>query len=212
VNLEEKREEAGTISDDSKIKLLKNSLADFLRIVKVIEKDFAGVRLRSPDLLQEKEIRDQINLVIKRIQDYLDIVENGIPKLKIWFMIRRQALNAIQNLGESIEQAVKCKTEDEILDAVRMFSLAAQEDFSHQLVRLQEIWKKDVYEIMQAMKRCVSFMQVVQEKIDRYREEIHMTDDLGNDIERALKQVMNKNFETFNQLKDKLHTEFVKGE
>ncbi|MHA1144786.1 MAG: hypothetical protein ACTSRW_08630 [Candidatus Helarchaeota archaeon] len=210
--MEEKSLNFGDAIEGNNFELLKKSLIEFREIAKVVEKDFAGVRLRSPDLLQKKEIQDQINRVIEKIQEDLDIVENGMPKLKIWFMIRRQALNSIQNLGESIEQAVKCKTEDEIIDALRMFALAAQEDFSHQLVRLQEIWSKDVFNIMQAMKRCVSIMQVVQEKIDRYKEEIHMTTDLSNDIERALKFIISKNFDAFTQLEEKLRTEFVKGE
>lgn len=200
-----------TEDDPKKDKLVKN-LQGLLEIAQVIEKDFAGVRLRSPDLLQKEEIKSQINMVIQKIQEDLDIVETGMPKLKIWFMIRRQALNSIQNLGESIEQAMKCQTKDEILDALRMFSLAAQEDFSHNLKRLQELWTKDVFNIMHAMKRCVSIMQVVQEKIDRYQEEINMDEDLSNDIERALKLVVNENFEELEQLEERLRTEFVKGE
>ena len=190
------------------------SLKKLQEIVYVVEKDFSGVRLRSTAVLMKEELKDQINLVIKKIQDDIEIVENGINPLKIWFKLRKEGLNAITNLGQTIQKLIEDKAgSDEISETLRMFAFSQQEDFAHSILKLEKLWAEDISDILSAMKRVTSIMQVTMEKIDRYKQEIGFNDEnLENHLEALLAALHEKNLDKFNKIYEELNNTLIRGE
>ncbi|MHA1784981.1 MAG: hypothetical protein ACTSVY_14060 [Candidatus Helarchaeota archaeon] len=193
---------------------LENALKKLQEIVYVIEKDFSGVRLRSTAVLLKEELQDQINLVIKRIQEDIEIVEGGINPLKTWFRLRKEGLAAITNLSATIKKLIDDKVgADEVSETLRMFAFSQQEDFSHAIVKLEKLWAEEIADVLSAMKRVTSIMQVTMEKIERYKEEIGFNDEnLTNQLEMLLDALYKKDSKKFLELYEKLNSTLIKGE
>ncbi|NHI94148.1 MAG: hypothetical protein EAX96_16780 [Candidatus Lokiarchaeota archaeon] len=195
-----------------------DNLADLLRklqeIVYVVEKDFSGVRLRSTAVLMKEELKDQINMVIKRIQDDVEIVEKGINPLRTWFQLRKEGLNAITNLGQTIQKLIEDNSGmEEVSETLRMFAFSQQEDFAHSILKLEKLWAEDIADILSAMKRVTSIMQVTMEKIDRYKQEIAFDDEnLENHLEGLLEALHEGNFDKFNKIYEELNNTLIRGE
>jgi len=193
---------------------MQEALLKIYEIVYIIEKDYSGVRLRSTAVLLKEELQDQIDLVIRKIQEDVEIVENGINPLKIWFKLRKDGLNAITTLGKSLKKLIDDKAGDEeISETLRMFAFSSQEDFSHSIVKLEKLWSEDIADVLSAMKRVTSIMQVTMEKIERYKQEIKFNDEnMANNLELLVQALHDKKIDEFNKIYEELNSRLIKGE
>lgn len=190
------------------------ALKKLQEIVYIIEKDYSGVRLRSTAVLLKEELQDQIDLVIRKIQEDIEIVEKGINPLKIWFKLRKDGLNAITSMGKSLKKMIDDEAgAEEISETLRMFAFSQQEDFSHSIVKLEKLWAEDIADVLSAMKRVTSIMQVTMEKIERYKQEIKFNDEnLANNLELLIQALHDNKIDEFNKLYDELNSSLIKGE
>jgi len=92
---------------------LKDSLSNVLELAILIEKDISGVRLRSTDILKQEQLKEQVELVIKSIEEDMKKVENGINPLKKYFALRSNALSSMDNLIASLKDAIESKLKSE---------------------------------------------------------------------------------------------------
>ncbi|MDD1777253.1 MAG: hypothetical protein LUQ65_03720 [Candidatus Helarchaeota archaeon] len=162
---------------------LKEQLNRVLELAILIEKDISGVRLRSPDILKQEQLKEQVDLVIKSIEEDMKKVENGIPPLKKYFALRSNALSSMGNLIASLKDAIDSTLKsDEITESLRLFSKAAQEEFVLTIIQLEKLWNQEIMDIMESMKKVISIMQVTQEKIIRYKRECNIQEDLESDL------------------------------
>jgi len=191
-----------------------DALSKLLELIDLLEKDFSGVRVRSPSVLLKDELLSQVTEVIQKIKEDILIVERGIKDLKTWFLVRKQALNGITNLYSSIKKTLEeSKSVEEIKDSLRMFSFSAQEDFIHNLIRLEKLWNEKVLTVTQAMNRVLSIMLVTQEKIGRYKKQLALDEkDLSNYLERILKTLVEKDLSSFEELEKKFRENIIHGE
>ncbi|MHA1376842.1 MAG: hypothetical protein ACTSRG_00545 [Candidatus Helarchaeota archaeon] len=191
-----------------------DALSKVVELVDLLEKDFSGVRVRSPSVLLKEELLSQVTEVIQKIKEDILVVESGIKDLKTWFMVRKQALNGITNLHDSLKKTLEqSKSVEEIKDSVRMFSLSAQEDFVHNLLRLENLWNERVFSVTQAMNRVLSIMLVTQEKIGRYKKQLALNEnDLSNYLEKILKSIIEKDLANFSEIEKKFRENIIHGE
>jgi len=174
------------------------ALSKVLELVFLVEKDFSGVRLRSASILLHDELRKQVETVIKVIEDDIKQVEAGIQPLKKYFLMRKNALNALNNLTSSLKQMIDESTSvSEIQESVRLFSLAAEEDFVLTILQLEKLWNKEIMEIMESLKKVISIMQVTHEKIIRYKRECNIQEGLGSDLGALLNELLEGKLEKF---------------
>lgn len=174
------------------------ALSKVLELVFLVEKDFSGVRLRSASILLHDELRKQVETVIKVIEDDMKQVEAGIQPLKKYFLIRKNALNALNNLTSSLKQMIDESTSvSEIQESVRLFSLAAEEEFVLTILQLEKLWNKEIMEIMESLKKVISIMQVTHEKIIRYKRECNIQEGLGSDLGTLLNELLEGKLEKF---------------
>lgn len=162
---------------------LKEHLNRVLELAILIEKDISGVRLRSPDILKQEQLKDQVDLVIKSIEEDMKKVENGISPLKKYFALRSNALSSMETLIASLKDAIDSTLKsEEITESLRLFSKAAQEEFVLTIIQLEKLWNQDIMDIMESMKKVISIMQVTHEKIIRYKRECNIQEDLESDL------------------------------
>ncbi len=193
---------------------LLNALSKVLELVSLIEKDFSGVRVRSPSVLIKDELLEQVEEVIKKISEDIAIVERGIKDMKTWFVLRKQALSGINNLHHSLKKTVdEAGSTEEIKESIRMFSLSAQEDFIHNIFRIEKLWNDSVLNVTQAMNRVLSIMLVTQEKIERYKTQLDLDEqDYSNILERLLKSLLEKNLSNFTEIENQFREKLIHGE
>ncbi|NVM03005.1 MAG: hypothetical protein HWN67_11750 [Candidatus Helarchaeota archaeon] len=193
---------------------LLNGISKVLELVSLIEKDFSGVRVRSPSVLIKDELLEQVEEVIKKISEDIAIVESGIKDMKTWFILRKQALSGINNLHHSLKKTLdEAGSAEEIKESVRMFSLASQEDFIHNIFHIKKLWHDSVMNVTQAMNRVLSIMLVTQEKIERYKTQLDLDEqDYSNVLERLLKSLLEKNLSNFIEIEKDLRTKLLHGE
>ncbi|MFX1450047.1 MAG: hypothetical protein ACFFCM_04330 [Promethearchaeota archaeon] len=193
---------------------LLNSLSKVLELVSLVEKDFSGVRVRSPSVLIKDELLEQVEEVIKKITEDIAIVEGGIKDMKTWFILRKQALSGINNLHHSLKKTIDgSKTVEEVRESIRMFSLAAQEDFIHNVFHIEKLWNDSVKQVTQAMNRVLSIMLVTQEKIERYKTQLDLDEqDFSNIIERVLKSLLEKDLSNFIEIEKDFREKLIHGE
>lgn len=193
---------------------LLNALSKVLELVSLIEKDFSGVRVRSPSVLIKDELLEQVEEVIKKISEDIAIVERGIKDMKTWFVLRKQALSGINNLHHSLKKTVdEAGSTEEIKESIRMFSLSAQEDFIHNIFRIEKLWNDSVLNVTQAMNRVLSIMLVTQEKIERYKTQLDLDEqDFSNILERILKSLLEKNLSNFTEIERAFRDKLIHGE
>ena len=199
---------------DPSLKNLLNALSQVLELVNLLEKDYSGVRVRSPSVLLKDELLEQVTEVIQKIKEDILIVENGIQDLRTWFMVRKQALNGITNLHESLKKTMEeSKSIEEIRDSIRMFSFSAQEDFVHNLIRLERLWNEKLLNVTTAMNRVLSIMLVTQEKIGRYKKQLELDEqDLSNLLESILKSLIEEDLSNFHEIEKKFRENIIHGE
>lgn len=191
-----------------------NALSRVVELISLIEKDFSGVRVRSTSVLIKEELLEQVQEVIKKISEDIEIVENGISSLRTWFTVRKQALNGITSLHESLKKTMEESTSvEEIEDSLRMFSFSANEDFIHNLVRMEKLWNEEVLTVTQSMNRVLSIMLVTQEKIERYKNQLKLNEeDLSNSIEEILKSILEKDLSSFDEMESQFRERLIYGE
>ena len=160
----------------------------------------------------------ELNNTIKKIINY-EFAEyvwvcGEIQDLRTWFMVRKQALNGINNLHESLKKTMEeSKSVEEIKDSIRMFSFSAQEDFVHNLMRLEKLWNRKLLNVTTAMNRVLSIMLVTQEKIGRYKSQLELDEqDLSNLLERILHSLLEDDLSNFNDIEKKFRNNIIHGE
>ncbi|MFX1293659.1 MAG: hypothetical protein ACFFD2_02195 [Promethearchaeota archaeon] len=192
---------------------LKDSLKKVLELIFLIEKDISGVRLRSSNILKQEGLKEQVDIVIRTIEEDVKKVEMGVNPLRRYFLLRNNALNAINNLTSSLNKTInESKTIEEVREVIRMFSKDAQEDFVHTILQLEELWNQEIKEIMESMKKVISIMQVTHEKILRYKQECNIKDGVGSDVERLLDLLFNGNIKDFEKKEHDLRTRLLPDE
>ncbi|HUX98592.1 MAG TPA: hypothetical protein VMV49_03505 [Candidatus Deferrimicrobium sp.] len=196
--------------DDKKFSELIDSLSKVLELVFLIEKDISGVRLRSASILLHDELRKQVEMVIGSIEEDMKKVETGINPLKKYFMLRKNALNSINNLTSSLEQMINESTSiEEIQESIRLFSKSAQEEFVLTILQLEKLWNQEIMDIMESMKKVISIMQVTHEKLIRYKRECNIQEDYGSDIGNLLEQLLKGNLEEFKKAEKDLRSRIL---
>jgi len=193
---------------------LKGSLNKVLELVLLIEKDISGVRLRSPDILKQEQLKEQVDLVIKSIEEDMKKVEQGINPLRNYFQLRNNALNSISNLISSLKDTIESEAlaPDDIKESIRLFSKAAQEDFVLTINQLEKVWNQDIMDIMESMKKVISIMQVTHEKIIRYKRECNIQEDLSSDLGTLLDYLLKGNREAFKKAEKSLRMRLLPQE
>ena len=190
---------------------LKDSLDRILDLAILIEKDISGVRLRSPEILKQEQLKEQVELVIKSIEDDMKKVENGINPLKKYFSLRSNALSSMDNLIASLKDVIESKTlkSDEIKESVRLFSKAAQEEFVLTIIQLEKLWNTDIMDIMDSMKKVISIMQVTHEKIIRYKRECNIQEDLESDLGNLMEYLLKGDRDGFKKAEKSLRARIL---
>jgi hypothetical protein len=170
---------------------LKDALNRILELAILIEKDISGVRLRSPDILKQEQLKEQVDLVIKSIEEDMKKVENGITPLKKYFSLRSNALSSMGNLIASLKDSIDSSLKaEEITESMRLFSKAAQEEFVLTIIQLEKLWNQEIMDVMESMKKVISIMQVTQEKIIRYKRECNIQEDLESDLGNLMEYLL----------------------
>ena len=186
------------------------ALSKILELIILVEKDISGVRLRSASILMHDELRKQVESVIKIIDDDMKTVEAGINPLKKYFLLRKNALNAINNLTSSLEQMIdESGSVEEIRESVRLFSKAAEEEFVLTILQLEKLWNQEIMDVMESMKKVISIMQVTHEKIIRYKRECNIEEGLGSDLGSLLDSLLNGKLEDFRKAEKELRTRLL---
>lgn len=186
------------------------ALSKVLELVFLVEKDFSGVRLRSASILLHDELRKQVETVIKVIEEDMKKVEAGIQPLKKYFLLRKNALNALNNLTSSLKQMIdESTTVNEIQESVRLFSLAAEEEFVLTILQLEKLWNKEIMDIMESLKKVTSIMQVTHEKIIRYKRECNIQEGLGSDLGTLLNSLLQGKLEDFKRGEKELRSRLL---
>jgi len=189
---------------------LKDALKRVQELIFLIEKDISGVRLRSATILRHEELKKQVDSVIKTIEEDVKKVERGISPLKQYFFLRNKALNAINNLTSSLEKMIKESTSiEEIQETIRLFSKNAQEEFVVTLLQLEKLWNEEIMELMDAMKKVISIMQVTNEKIVRYKRECNIQGGVDSDIGKLLDNLFSGNYEDFDRIEKELRAKLL---
>ena len=193
---------------------LKGSLNKILELVLLIEKDISGVRLRSPDILKQEQLKEQVDLVIKSIEEDMKKVEQGISPLKNYFQLRNNALNSISTLISSLKDTIESETlaPEEIKESISLFSKAAQEDFVLTINQLEKLWNQEIMSIMESMKKVISIMQITHEKIIRYKRECNIQEDLSSDLGILLDYILKGNKEAFKKAEKALRARILPEE
>jgi len=193
---------------------LKGSLNKVLELVLLIEKDISGVRLRSADILKQEQLKSQVDLVIKTIEEDVKKVEQGINPLKNYFQLRNNALTNISNLISSLKDTIESETltPEAIKESVSLFSKAAQEDFILTINQLEKLWNQEIMEIMESMKKVISIMQITHEKIIRYKRECNIQEDLSSDLGVLLDYILQENKEAFRRAEKSLRMRLLPEE
>jgi hypothetical protein len=193
---------------------LKGSLNKILELVLLIEKDISGVRLRSPDILKQEQLKEQVDLVIKSIEEDMKKVEQGINPLKNYFQLRNNALNSISTLISSLKDTIESETlaPEEIKESISLFSKAAQEDFVLTINQLEKLWNQEIMSIMDSMKKVISIMQITHEKIIRYKRECNIQEDLSSDLGILLDYILKGNKEAFKKAEKALRARILPEE
>jgi hypothetical protein len=193
---------------------LKGSLNKILELVLLIEKDISGVRLRSPDILKQEQLKEQVDLVIKSIEEDMKKVEQGINPLKNYFQLRNNALNSISTLISSLKDTIESETlaPEEIKESISLFSKAAQEDFVLTINQLEKLWNQEIMSIMESMKKVISIMQITHEKIIRYKRECNIQEDLSSDLGILLDYILKGNKEAFKKAEKALRARILPEE
>lgn len=189
---------------------LKDALNNILELAILIEKDISGVRLRSPDILKQEQLKEQVELVIKSIEEDMKKVEIGINPLKKYFSLRSNALSSMGNLVSSLQDAVISELKsDEIKESLRLFSKAAQEEFVLTIIQLEKLWNQEIMDIMESMKKVISIMQVTQEKIVRYKRECNIQEDLESDLGNLIEYLLKGDMEKFRKAEKDLRARIL---
>ncbi len=192
------------------LKDLKGLLKRVEEIIFLIEKDISGVRLRSTSILKHEELKQQVDAVIKTIEEDVKKVELGVNPLKQYFNQRNMALNAINNLTASLDKMInESKSVDEINEIIRLFSKDAQEEFVQMILRLEKLWNEQIKELMESMKKVISIMQVTHEKIIRYKRECNIQDTVDSDIGLLLDLLYNGKYEEFKKIEQELRAKLL---
>ncbi|NVM55513.1 MAG: hypothetical protein HWN66_17530 [Candidatus Helarchaeota archaeon] len=187
-----------------------DALSRVLELVFLVEKDFSGVRLRSASILLHDELRKQVETVIAVIEEDMKKVENGIKPLKRYFQLRKNALNAINNLISSLKQMIdECNSVEELQESVRLFSKGAEEEFVLMILQLEKLWNQEIFEIMDSMKKVISIMQVTHEKLLRYKRECNIKEGLGSDLGKLLEDLLEGKLEEFKKGEKDLRTRLL---
>lgn len=187
-----------------------DAISKVLEIVFLVEKDISGVRLRSASILLHEELRKQVETVIQVIEEDMKKVENGINPLKNYFLLRKNALNALNNLISSLKQMIDESTSvEEIQESIRLFSKAAEEDFVLTILQLEKLWNQDIMDVMDSMKKVISIMQVTHEKILRYKRECNIKEGLGSDLGGLLDNLLKGELKAFNEGEKVLRTRLL---
>jgi uncharacterized phage infection (PIP) family protein YhgE len=196
------------LSDE--LKDLKGLLKRVEEIIFLIEKDISGVRLRSTSILKHEELKQQVDAVIKTIEEDVKKVELGVNPLKQYFNQRNNALNAINNLTSSLDKMInESKSVEEINEIIRLFSKDAQEEFVQMILRLEKLWNEQIKELMESMKKVISIMQVTHEKIIRYKRECNIQDTVDSDIGRLLDLLYKGKYEEFKKIEQELRSKLL---
>lgn len=175
-----------------------DEISKVLELVFLVEKDMSGVRLRSTSILLHDELRKQVEAVINVIEEDMKRVEKGINPLKKYFLLRKNALNSLNNLISSMKQMIDESTSvDEIQESIRLFSKAAEEEFVLTILQLEKLWNNEIMDIMESLKKVISIMQVTHEKIIRYKRECNIHEGLGSDLGTLLNHLLEGKIEEF---------------
>ncbi|MHA1266290.1 MAG: hypothetical protein ACTSRS_13740 [Candidatus Helarchaeota archaeon] len=175
-----------------------DALSKVLELVFLVEKDISGVRLRSASILLHDELRKQVEAVIKVIEEDMKTVEKGITPLRKYFLLRKNALNALNNLISSLKQMIdESNSVEEIQESIRLFSKAAEEEFVLTIMQLEKLWNQDIMKVMDSMKKVISIMSITHEKILRYKRECNIKEGLGSDLGALLNYLREGKLEDF---------------
>ncbi|MHA1131659.1 MAG: hypothetical protein ACTSQI_12555 [Candidatus Helarchaeota archaeon] len=195
---------------DGKLMALKGMLKRVEEIVFLIEKDISGVRLRSSSILKHEELKNQVDMVLKTIEQDIKKVEQGVNPLKQYFDQRNKALNAINNLTSSLDKMInESKSPNEIREIIRLFSKDAQEEFVQMILRLEKLWNEEIKDLMESMKKVISIMQVTHEKIIRYKRECNIHNTVDSDIGKLLDLLYTGNYEEFSKIEREIRSKLL---
>ena len=190
----------------SDINKYREALNKLLELIYLIQKDISGVRLRTSLVLQKREFTNQIDQVIKLLNNDVDIVEKGMKNLKRWLSLRKNTIKSIENLYISVEKTINdSNNKKEIKERLQMFGKSAQQEFILSLLYLEDLWHKDVEGTMNSMQKVTSIMKVTHEKIERYKQEYNLdSDNLNSYIDTLFNYLIQEKFDEFNTLEKQI--------